>query len=360
MQHLFGKGLLLLCCLLVQLQLFPIEMTSVLTFLLATVISSLEIILPIENRKKIIKELASLAYLLFAFIEPMFICFLPILLYDAWEEKRYVTLGFILIHFMIAIQSVSVFPYCSLVLLSALAVYMQKQTEERHQLKQELLSFRDKTKEHEIIIQEKNRTLRENQDNSIYMATLQERNRIAREIHDNVGHMLTRSILQVGAIKTLNQTEVIKQPLEDLHDTLNQAMTGIRSSVHDLHDESVDLRSAIQEIADSVTTFTVRVDYDMSKHIPKAIKYSFISITKEAVNNAIKHSNATHMDILLREHPGFYQLMVHDNGTDIAIAPQNGIGLTNIEDRVNTLQGTLKISTEQGFKIVVSVMKKNR
>jgi len=261
---------------------------------------------------------------------------------------------------MIAIQSVSVFPYCSLVLLSALAVYMQKQTEERHQLKQELLSFRDKTKEHEIIIQEKNRTLRENQDNSIYMATLQERNRIAREIHDNVGHMLTRSILQVGAIKTLNQTEVIKQPLEDLHDTLNQAMTGIRSSVHDLHDESVDLRSAIQEIADSVTTFTVRVDYDMSKHIPKAIKYSFISITKEAVNNAIKHSNATHMDILLREHPGFYQLMVHDNGTDIAIAPQNGIGLTNIEDRVNTLQGTLKISTEQGFKIVVSVMKKNR
>jgi len=77
MQHLFGKGLLLLCCLLVQLQLFPIEMTSVLTFLLATVISSLEIILPIENRKKIIKELASLAYLLFAFIEPMFICFYP-------------------------------------------------------------------------------------------------------------------------------------------------------------------------------------------------------------------------------------------------------------------------------------------
>lgn len=37
-------------------------------------------------------------------------------------------------------------------------------------------------------------------NNEIRIATLSERNRIAREIHDNVGHMLSRAILQLGAI----------------------------------------------------------------------------------------------------------------------------------------------------------------
>ena len=47
----------------------------------------------------------------------------------------------------------------------------------------------------------------EKQDYEIYLATLRERNRIAREIHDNVGHMLSRSILQMGALITIHKEE---------------------------------------------------------------------------------------------------------------------------------------------------------
>ena len=49
--------------------------------------------------------------------------------------------------------------------------------------------------------------MQRNQDYEIYLATLKERNRIAREIHDNVGHMLTRSILQLGALSVINKDE---------------------------------------------------------------------------------------------------------------------------------------------------------
>lgn len=51
--------------------------------------------------------------------------------------------------------------------------------------------------------------MQRNQDYEIYLATLKERNRIAREIHDNVGHMLTRSILQLGALSVINKDETV-------------------------------------------------------------------------------------------------------------------------------------------------------
>ena len=71
---------------------------------------------------------------------------------------------------------------------------------------------------------------------------MQERNRIAREIHDNVGHMLTRAILLLGAVKTINQDQKITDSLTLLEDTLTQTMDNIRSSVHNLHDNSIDLQ----------------------------------------------------------------------------------------------------------------------
>ena len=65
----------------------------------------------------------------------------------------------------------------------------------------------------------------------MYTATLKERNRISREIHDNVGHMLSRSILMTGAIRTVSQDRALDRSLEELEDTLHTAMTSIRRSV---------------------------------------------------------------------------------------------------------------------------------
>ena len=100
------------------------------------------------------------------------------------------------------------------------------------------------------MLEKKNQDLLEKQDTEVYLATLKERNRIAREIHDNVGHMLSRSILMVGALKTVNQAENLKVPMEQLDQTLNEAMTNVRQSVHDLHDESVNLKEVMESLAE--------------------------------------------------------------------------------------------------------------
>ena len=60
----------------------------------------------------------------------------------------------------------------------------------------------------------------------------------------------------------------------------------------------------------------------------------------------------------MREFPGFYQLAVADNGTCAAAPKGDGMGLRNIEDRVNLLGGTFTVHTQSGFQIFVTIPKK--
>jgi signal transduction histidine kinase len=224
------------------------------------------------------------------------------------------------------------------------------------QLEKQLKETRDSSIERSLMLKRRNKMLLENQDYEIHVATLKERNRIAREIHDNVGHMLSRSILQVGALTTLNKEETLKAPLSSLNETLQGAMSSIRTSVHDLHDDSIDLQSAIDSMLKEYQAYQVQFDYDMGHVVPRSIKYCYISIVKEALSNIVKHSNATKIQILAREHPSLYQLLIHDDGTDIHLN-DSGIGLENMQERVNAFHGTFSYQTEQGFRIFISIPK---
>lgn len=267
----------------------------------------------------------------------------------------------------------------------AAAVLLYGRTGRLDELEQEYKKSRDDSRELTLMLEKKNQDLLEKQDTEVYLATLKERNRIAREIHDNVGHMLSRSILMVGALKTVNQAENLKVPMEQLDQTLNEAMTNVRQSVHDLHDESVNLKEVMESLAEEFRFCPVQLTYDMGYDIPKEIKYSFIAITKEALNNVMRHSNANEVKILAREYPGLYQLIIEDNGTsDERIRPNgdreeyaekesagktgntrktentecSGIGIINMKKRVRMLGGTIQIQKENGFRIFITVPKK--
>lgn len=267
----------------------------------------------------------------------------------------------------------------------AAAVLLYGRTRRLNELEQEYKRARDDSRELTLMLEKKNQDLLEKQDTEVYLATLKERNRIAREIHDNVGHMLSRSILMVGALKTVNQDENLKVPMELLDQTLNEAMTNVRQSVHDLHDESVNLKEVMESLAEEFRFCPVQLTYDMGYDIPKEIKYSFIVITKEALNNVMRHSNANEVKILAREYPGLYQLIIEDNGTlDERIRPNgdreeyaekesagktgntrktentecSGIGIKNMKKRVRILGGTIQIQKENGFRIFITVPKK--
>ncbi len=108
--------------------------------------------------------------------------------------------------------------------------------------------LRDDTYEKTVLLVEKNRELLEKQEYEIRLATLNERSRIAREIHDHVGHLLSRSILQIGALMVTETDEKKKENLDHIRCPLSQAMDSMRTSLHGLHDESIDLKTQVQAI----------------------------------------------------------------------------------------------------------------
>ena len=189
------------------------------------------------------------------------------------------------------------------------------------------------------------------------MGEIEERNRIAREIHDNVGHLLSRALIQTGAVIAVSRDEQTKPLLLSIKETLDCAMNNIRNSVHDLHDESVDLEQTVREMTEKAEGYTVSYEYDMSQDLPKELKYCIISIVKEALSNVTRHSDADRVKLLLREHPAFYQILIQDNGKCVHPGDGTGIGITNMRQRVETFGGTIDIRTENGYRIFIHIPK---
>ena len=224
--------------------------------------------------------------------------------------------------------------------------------------KNQLHRTRDDSIELEEILKNKNKALLMEQDQQVHLATLAERNRIAREIHDNVGHLLSRAILLLGAISTVNKDEAIAPQLKMLSDTLDESMEKMRSSVHDLHDDSIDLEKNINEILNELKGFTVNTELDLEEAFPTNVKLSVIGILKEAVTNIIKHSNGNSVSVILHRNYSFCTLSITDNGTLTTeqkerISSENfdGIGLTNIKNRANSLGGEAYFYLNDGFTV---------
>lgn len=282
---------------------------------------------------------------------------------DCILRIKHIAPGFGRYLWLTKLQDIILNDILEVVLLMAFAIMLSYFTELLLGYQMKLHSMRDASMEHDMLMEQMNHQLIEKQNAQIYNATLKERNRIAREIHDNVGHMITRSILQLGAIGVINTDEKLKAPIADLKSTLDTAMDSMRKSVHDLYDESVDLRQALAKLKPTDSTFAFSLEYDCEDDVPRDVKYAFIAIAKEAVNNAVKHSNGDEIRIIVREHPAFYQLEIMDNGTSaderrLSGETGDGIGIKNIKERVAAIGGTMRIKADDGFMIFVTLMKK--
>jgi signal transduction histidine kinase len=326
---------------------------SILPIILALTISSLNSYLESTAFHMLLFIIYSILCIFFS----GFLLFLPLVFYDVILNKHRLIYIFALMPIIRNQGYLSDRIIFITFSFMALTIILKLRTNSTSKLKMEYLSFRDKASELSLLLEEQNATLMANQDYEIHLATLSERNRIAREIHDNLGHILSRSLLQIGALIAINKDSTMKESLGQVKDTLSQGMDSVRTSVHNLHDESIDLHDQIYGLVKEFSFCPIKLNYDISENPDKKLKYSFISIVKEAISNIIKHSNATDVSITLNEHPGFYQLIIQDNGVVDDYNIEKGIGIRNMLDRVAAFNGNVNINTDNGFKIFISIPK---
>lgn len=325
-----------------------IQMFSVLPLLLIVILCCIVLLHP--NKKVLV-----FLYLLAALRYPEFLYFVPCTYY-MWIDERQLRIEhtlFLLPYVLMATKH----PYIILMACTLCLAYILKiRLIENEQLKYSYVRQRDASKELALLMEEKNKNLLVTQEQNIHIAILNERNRIAREIHDHVGHLLSSSLLQVGALQAINMQDNMKEPLNSLRETISKGMDHVRNSVHDLHDDAMDLKLVLEKLCREFTFCSINLEYDILHPFDNSTYYHILAIIKEALHNATKHSNATKISLILREQPAFYQLIIHDNGSQINMK-NSGIGMYNMKERVEKMHGFFNLHTDDGFQIFITIPK---
>lgn len=356
MEKLFDKLILFLCCTIFLIS-HDLSLYTILPVIVVICLSSVTIYFD----KTAFSILTYFFYVGLCLLSPNFICFLPVMSYDLVSEPyRYVIyLGIFAVAY--ALHSYPPLTILILLLLTVLSWLLKKRTLALTQAKQDYFTLRDEMMERAEQLRLQNRDLLDKQDYEVSNATLNERNRIAREIHDTVGHLLSSSILQIGALLAICRDEAMKESLVNIKNTLSTGMDSIRSSIHNIHEDSLDLQAQLNELTQNFSFCKTILSYHVNHDFTMKAKYSILFIVKEALSNIMKHSNATLVTITVSELPGLYQLIIHDNGSGgspgSSSSDSSGMGIQSMSERINGLGGNFYTDTRDGFKIFVSLPK---
>ncbi len=203
------------------------------------------------------------------------------------------------------------------------------------------------------------------------LAVLQERNRLARDLHDSVSQALYSMSLLAAAGRRLAQSgsnqALLDETLLKLGTTSQQALKEMRLLLYRLRPLALQLDGLAETLQHRLDAVEKRAGINarlVTNNLPPLlpdIEETLYHIAQEALNNALKHADATAVTVqLTQEADGLVQLVVADNGRgfDLAAALEaGGMGLANMRQRAESRGGTVAIdsSPDQGTIITAQV-----
>ena len=190
--------------------------------------------------------------------------------------------------------------------------------------------------------------------NLILKSQQDERARLARELHDHIGPDL--AVLKLKLELATDEAVVVSeaQQLAKFSADLGHILGDLRNVSHallpaDLQAHSLvdSLQSFISKLPDMPDRPEVSFVHNIAGSIPQILQQPVYQIVKELVHNALKHANASLIDVELNQQHGNLNLTVTDDGRGydpvVARSQSSGIGLRNLEAIVSMLNGELVI-----------------
>lgn len=362
MNRLFDKSIVLACCIAAAMGL-AVDARLVAAFCLGVIATSLAEVVQGE-RTRHASETASYAYIIAAVFVPTFVPFAPLALYDIARRVRReriwpaLAIGAVFVCALAADLRGGALTTRTLLLtaiLSVAATLLSLRTAQLEREQQRMRRTRDELQERALALEARNRDLADRQDYEVELATLAERARIAREIHDNVGHQLTRASLQAEVLRVVHADKPrVAADFADVKRTVDEALQLVRTSVHALNDNAVDLSVQLERIVEGARSDGgPQIELEvLAEHAPANVANCFAAVLREALSNAMRHACAQTVTVRCMEHPSFYQLIVTDDGADATPASSSnvveGMGLASMRERVEALGGTFTAGLRAG------------
>lgn len=201
---------------------------------------------------------------------------------------------------------------------------------------------------------------------AVLEAEEKERQRIGLDLHDGIGQMMSAAKINLSTflsdIEVPNEEERLR--IDNIMSLIDESCKEVRAVSHSMMPNALlkaGLASAVREFLNRIDSKVLEVNLyteGLDERLNTTIETVLYRVIQESVNNVIKHAAASRLDISIIKDEDGLSATIEDNGkgfdtSDASI--RNGIGLKNIETRINYLKGEVNIDSSPGHGTVTVI-----
>lgn len=183
-----------------------------------------------------------------------------------------------------------------------------------------------------------------------------ERQRIAKDLHDGVGQMMSAAKMNLSAFEYSAKfsSEEERLGFEKIIQLVDESCTEVRAVSHNMMPNALlknSLAAAIREFISKLDNRQLAAHLyteGLDERLDADIETVLYRVVQECVNNVIKHSGASQLDISIAKEEKAIAVTIEDNGKGFDVADKQktgGLGLKNIRTRIDYLKGTVDIDS---------------
>jgi len=196
--------------------------------------------------------------------------------------------------------------------------------------------------------------------NAIINTEENERKRFAKDLHDGLGPILSTVKMSLSALTDRIKDQSGSVILNNTNHLINEAISTIKDISNNLSPHvltNFGLASAISAFTTKINqTKAVEIDFKSNMEAYRLDNDKEVVVYRavcELINNSILHSGASRIEIELNKHEKFVTLQFYDNGrgfdtSSLSKEDTKGMGLSNIETRVKTVEGVFILESTPG------------
>jgi two-component system sensor histidine kinase DegS len=203
----------------------------------------------------------------------------------------------------------------------------------------------------------------------ILEAQEEERKRLSREIHDGPAQMLANVMIRSELIERVYRERSPEEALHEIRDLrkmVRSALYEVRRIIYDLRPMALDdlglvptlnkYLATIEEYHNGYPRITF-ISMGQEKRIPSNLEVALFRLVQESVTNALKHADASEIQVKIEMKREHVTVIIRDNGKGFnqMEKKENSFGLIGMKERVDLLEGELKITSKIGDGTLVVI-----